>query len=151
MSSFLIGVRLCICQSSQSPPFTPGHRRPLHVRRLPLSAAWTVLNRAAPIAGACAAVAPHLAAIASSGGGSGGGAANAMAALEGTALPVPSKTPAGVPGVGDRVVRELDVYLCNGELGGGTQASAAGWRWGGADRKGAPAAAGARPCRLHVP
>ncbi|PSC72452.1 DNA-directed RNA polymerase III subunit RPC5 [Micractinium conductrix] len=44
-----------------------------------------------------------------------------MAAPEGTSLQVPSKTPAGLPGDGDRVVRELDVYLCNGELGGGTQ------------------------------
>lgn len=29
----------------------------------------------------------------------------------------------GLPEPEDRIVRELDVYLCNGELGAGTQAS----------------------------
>lgn len=37
---------------------------------------------------------------------------------------LPSETAAtaqGLPADTDRIVRELDVYLCNGELGGGTQ------------------------------
>lgn len=47
--------------------------------------------------------------------------AQGLAAPSETAAP--SSTAPGLPKDTDRIVRELDVYLCNGELGAGTQAS----------------------------
>lgn len=40
---------------------------------------------------------------------------------EATPSVLPSETIGALPGDDDRIVRELDVYVCNGELGGGTQ------------------------------
>lgn len=56
----------------------------------------------------------------------------------------PSATAPGLPKDTDRIVRELDVYLCNGELGAGTQV-------GSSDSSGStsPPAAAVFECELN--